>query len=33
MRMQKDQQNFVHRFGDNYLTKHLVNFLQDYIKS
>ena len=28
----KDQENSTHCFGDNYLTNHLVKFLQDRIK-
>ena len=28
----EDQENSAHRFGDNYLTNHLVTFLQDRIK-
>ena len=28
----KNQENSAHRFGDNYLTNHLVKFLQDKIK-
>ena len=29
---QKKQENSAHGFGDNYLTNHLVKFLQDRIK-
>ena len=28
----KNQENSAHRFGDNYLTNHLVKFLQERIK-
>ena len=28
----KNQENSAHRFGENYLTDHLVKFLQDRIK-
>ena len=28
----KNQENSAHGFGDNYLTNHLVKFLQDRIK-
>ena len=31
-RSTKNQENFAHLFGDNYLTNHLVKFLQDKIK-
>ena len=31
-RSTKNQENFAHRFGDSYLTNHLVKFLQDTIK-
>ena len=31
-RLIKNQENSAHRFGDNYLTNHLVKFLQDSIK-
>ena len=31
-RSAKNQENFAHRFGDNYLTNHLVKFQQDRIK-
>ena len=27
------EENSAHRFGENYLTNHLVKFLQDRIKS
>ena len=29
----KNQENSAHRFGDNYLTNHLIKFLQDRMKS
>ena len=32
-RSTKNQENSAHRFGDNYLTNHLVKFLQDGIKT
>ena len=31
-RSTKNQENSAHRFGDNYLTNHVVKFLQDRIK-
>ena len=31
-RSTKNQENSTHGFGDNYLTNHLVKFLQDKIK-
>ena len=31
-RSTKNQENSAHRFEDNYLTNHLVKFLQDTIK-
>ena len=31
-RSTKNQENYAHRFGDNYLTNHLVKFLQDRVK-
>ena len=31
-RSTKNQEKFVHFFGDNYLANHLVKFLQDMIK-
>ena len=31
-RSKKNQENSAHRFGDNYLTNHLVKFWQDRIK-
>ena len=31
-RSTKNQENFAHCFGDNYLTNHLVKFPQDRIK-
>ena len=31
-RSTKKQENSAHRIGDNYLTNHLVKFLQDSIK-
>ena len=31
-RLTKKQENSAHRFGDNYLTDHLVKFLQVRIK-
>ena len=32
-RSTKNQEDSAHRFGDNYLTKYLVKFLQDRIKN
>ena len=31
-RLTKNQENFAHHIGDNYLTNHLIKFLQDRIK-
>ena len=31
-RLTKKQENSAHRFGENYLTDHLVKFLQDRVK-
>ena len=31
-RSTKNQENFAHRFGDNYLTNDIVKILQDRIK-
>ena len=31
-RLRKKEENSAHHFGDNYLTDHLVKFLQDSIK-
>ena len=32
LNQQKNQENFIHRFGDYYFTNHLVKFQQDRIK-